>query len=334
MPLLETRLGTYELPHFHRWRERERDIRFERRPLIAPETPIATIGSCFASELADGMDRLGLCGAMHPAGLFYNTRSILQELRRMLTPDNAPPEPCPWKTTNGWVHPLKSHQEPFPTEEALRSWSAEVDRESEALFRNARVIVTTLGLIETWRCEESDTFYRVVPHPEAFSELPVAFHRLSVSEMVDDLLAIRTLIQSQTSASWVVTVSPIPLHATMTNMDVRVANTESKARIRAAVSELVDRCPDVHYFHSYELVTTAERESDFMLADGRHVHRHAVDYILHEFLRKFATPEVKLTAPDLSWLAGPSKTAAAPRSLTERVLRRVKRELLLRLGDA
>ena len=83
----------------------------------------------------------------------------------------------------------------------------------------------------------------------------------------------------------VITTSPVPLHTTFTALDVRVANMESKSRIRAATSEFVDRHPDVHYFHSYDMAMTAERQSDYFRDDGRHVHRHAVRYIVSEFLR-------------------------------------------------
>ena len=108
----------------------------------------------------------------------------------------------------------------------------------------------------------------------------------------------------------VVTASPVPLHTTFTALDVRIANTESKGRIRAAVSEFVDRHPDVHYFHSYEMVVTAERQSDYFREDGRHVHRHAVRYIVSEFLRLFADPALHLADVDTSWLTPIEKTAA------------------------
>ena len=41
--------------------------------LVEPGTRVATIGSCFAAELASMMDVVGIPGAMHPGGLFYST---------------------------------------------------------------------------------------------------------------------------------------------------------------------------------------------------------------------------------------------------------------------
>ena len=145
-----------------------------------------------------------------------------------------------------------------------------------------------------------------------FESLGPSFHRLTVTEMLEDLERIRTVIRDRLGAQMVVTVSPVPLHTTFTPLDVRVANAESKGRIRAAVSEFVDRHPDVHYFHSYEMVVTAERQSDYFRDDGRHVHRHAVKFIVAEFLRLYADPSLQLHDVDSSWLTPIDKTAPIP----------------------
>ncbi|MCK6546316.1 GSCFA domain-containing protein [Myxococcota bacterium] len=320
MAKLSGKLGEWELPHVHMWKDRAVDIRFDHTPILGKETRIATIGSCFAAELASAMDRLGLAGAMHPVGLFYNTRSVRQEIERIFGGWPEYQLEQVWKVNGGFVHPFKDYHKPFATEAELAAWSDDLDRRGRELFQKADLVVVTLGLIESWWQPKTGNFYRQIPHPDVFPTSGAEFRRLTVGEMLDDLEAIRATIKRNTNANLVITVSPVPLHATMTSRDVRVANTESKSRIRAAVSEFVERHPDVHYFHSYEIVTTAERLSDFMKEDGRHVHRHAVDYILHEFLEQFAEADVPRKPVDTSWITGPSKTAARPeRSVFDRV---------------
>jgi hypothetical protein len=209
------------------------------------------------------------------------------------------------------------------------------------------VVVATLGLIETWRARPTGNTYRQIPHPGVFPALDVVFHRLAVTEMLEDLERIRRVVVDRLGATLVLTTSPVPLHTTFTDLDVRVANTESKSRIRAAVSEFVERHPDVRYFHSYEMVVTAERQSDYFREDGRHVHRHAVRYIVSEFLRLFGDPSLQMTDVDSSWLTPIEKAAptvrtqpAAPKpprppvSLPRRMARKVRRELLTALGRA
>ena len=325
MAQLTGKLGSWDLPHVHMWKDRDREIRFERHPLIGPTAKIATIGSCFAAKLAAAMSRCGLQGAMHPTGLFYTTRSIRQEIDRIFGGwDGYNQEPS-WTTSRGFIHPFKDYHRAFASQSALQQWSDELDAHGAHLFRTADVVVITLGLIESWWNPATGNHYRQIPHPEVFSTLSPRFTRLTAGEMREDLEAIRAALRRHTRAEIILTVSPIPLHATVTPSDVRIANTESKHRIRAAVSEFVETHADVHYFHSYEIVTTAERPSDFVLEDGRHIARHAVDYIVQQFMAMFAADDVEVPSIDSLWLTGPTKTAAGirPRGSRWTSLRRV-----------
>jgi hypothetical protein len=312
MPVLHSRLGNWELDHVHAWSERTLVMRAPQALLVRPETRVATIGSCFAEELADMMDEVGIHGAMHPGGLFYSTTAIRQELERLAGgwPERAA-EPS-WPVNGGLVDPFRSYDKVYPDEAALLADRAAADDAAAAVFDGANVVVVTLGLIETWRSRATGSTFRQIPHPAAFTDLAPEFHRLTVAEMIEDLERIRTVVRDRLGAELVVTTSPVPLHTTFTPLDVRIANTESKTRIRAAVSEFVDRHPDVHYFHSYEMVVTAEKQSDFFKDDGRHVRRDAVRYIVSEFLRLYADPSLHLADVDSSWLTPIEKTAAIP----------------------
>lgn len=353
MVVLKSRLGEWELDHVHQWSKRELQIRADRNELIGPDTKVATIGSCFASELGKVMTDVGIAGGMHPAGLFYSTATIRQELERIAGgwPEQAQ-EP-PWRVGDGFVDPFRDYDTIHPTEEALNASRAKVEATADELFRGAKVVVVTLGLIETWRNATTGSTFRQIPHPSVFGSLRPEFHRLTVAEMLADLERIRRIIRESLGAEMVITTSPVPLHSTFTPLDVRVANIESKSRIRAATSEFVDAHPDVGYFHSYEMVVTAERQSDYYREDGRHVHRHAVRYIVSEFLRLFAEPSLQQPDADSSWLTPITKTAAtvapearpqsgvkaaggrsskAPPSLPRRVVRGVRRRAKAALG--
>jgi ADP-ribose pyrophosphatase YjhB (NUDIX family) len=344
---LKSRLGDWELPNVHAWSERALLIRAPVDTLISPTTKVATIGSCFASELASMMGKVGIVGGMHPGGLFYSTATIRQELERLAGgwPERAA-EPV-WAVPGGYVDPFRDYSTTHPDGATLLAERATADAAADALFRDARVVVATLGLIETFRNPGTGNTYRQIPHPAVYPSLGAAFHRLTVGDMLADLERIRTVVRDTLGATLVLTTSPVPLHTTFTAHDVRVANNESKSRIRAAVSEFVDRHDDVRYFHSYEMVVTAERQSDYFREDGRHVHRHAVKYIVSEFLRHYGDPSLQMTDVDASWLTPIEKTAvtvgpqaATPRpprppvSLPRRVARKVRREVLSALGRA
>jgi len=312
VPILHSRLGDWDLEHVHAWSDRKLVMRAPTTVLVTRGTRVATIGSCFAQELAGMMAEVGITGAMHPGGLFYSTATIRQELERLAGgwPERAA-EPS-WQIDRGWIDPFRDYDTAYPDPEALLAARATADQAAQELFDGAGVVVVTLGLIETWRSAVTGNTFRQIPHPAVFPTLGARFHRLTVAEMLEDLERIRTVVRDRMGAELVVTTSPVPLHTTFTPLDVRIANTESKGRIRAAVSEFVDRHSDVHYFHSYEMVTTAEKQSDFFRDDGRHVHRHAVRYIVAEFLRQFAEPSLQLVEVDSSWLTAIEKTAEIP----------------------
>jgi hypothetical protein len=310
MPVLSSRLGSWELEHLHRWSDRSVEIRRAKEPLLWPDTVVATIGSCFAAELARAMQRLRIKGSMHPGGLFYTSSSIRQELAHLAGEETPMAEEPHWKTSEGWVHPFKDYNAAFPGERELERWSADLDERSRALFRSADVVVVTLGLIEAWRNRHTGAYYRHIPHPDVFPSLDAEFTRLTVAGMRDDLVEIQRLVAKMSpSATLVVTVSPVPLQSTFTPLDVRVANAESKGRIRAAVSEHVEADPRCRYFPSYEFVTTAERLGDFMLEDGRHVRPEAVDLIVAEFMATFAGEPAMAPPIDRAWLTPPTQTA-------------------------
>ncbi len=312
MPTLRSRLGNWDLDHVHAWSERQLVIRSEPELLITPTTRVATIGSCFAHELAKMMTTVRILGGMHPGGLFYSTATIRQELERLAGGWGERAAEPSWRVGEGLVDPFRDYDTIYPDEVALLAARTDADAKAAVLFRGANVVVVTLGLIETWRSAATGSTYRQIPHPAAFREIKPEFHRLTVAEMLEDLERIRRVVTEVLGAKLVITTSPVPLHTTFTAHDVRVANIESKSRIRAATSEFTDRHPDVTYFHSYEMVVTAERQSDYFRDDGRHVHRHAVRYIVSEFLRLFGDPSLQLQDVDTTWLTPIDKTAAVP----------------------
>lgn len=345
MVTLHSRLGDWELPSVHAWSDRALLIRAPIDPLIGPNTKVATIGSCFASELASMLGKVAIVGGMHPGGLFYSTATIRQELERLAGGWRERSDEPIWPVPGGFVDPFRDYSTTHPDQATLLAERTAADEAADALFRDATVVIATLGLIETFRNPATGNTYRQIPHPAAYPSLGAEFHRLTVADMLSDLERVRAVVRDTLGATLVLTTSPVPLHTTFTAIDVRVANMESKSRIRAAVSEFVERHPDVRYFHSYEMVVTAERQSDYFREDGRHVHRHAVRYIVSEFLRLFGEPSVQLGDVDSTWLTPIDKTAAtvgpqpstahrpqAPVSLPRRVIRRVRREARAAFG--
>ena len=311
MPSLHSRLGTWELENVHAWSGRALEIRAPAVRLVGPETRVATIGSCFAAELASMMDVVGINGAMHPGGLFYSTTTIRQELERIAGgwPERAA-EPA-WAIKGGLVDPFRDYDTIY------RTRPRSTPRARPPTPRRARC--------STGQCR------RRHPRPDRDLAQPGDAEHVPPDPPPRRVRVARAVVppadgdrdargprahpdrhprpaRGGDGRDRVAGPAPHDLHAARR----RVANAESKGRIRAAVSEFVDRHPDVHYFHSYEMVVTAERQSDYFRDDGRHVHRHAVRYIVAEFLRLYADPSLQLHDVDSSWLTPIDKTAPIP----------------------
>ena len=82
---------------------------------------------------------------------------------------------------------------------------------------------------------------------------------------------------------FVLTVSPVPLYASFHSTDVVTGNSYSKATLRSAAQEIVDRHDDVDYFPAYEMVT-ATRADDVWSDDTLHVRREVAAVIAERFV--------------------------------------------------
>lgn len=89
----------------------------------------------------------------------------------------------------------------------------------------------------------------------------------------------------------IVTVSPVPLHATFRADENHViaANHHSKSVLRVAAEKFCNANPSVYYFPSFEQVMYCTREP--WSPDQRHVSRAAVDGVMALFDEMFVVSE-------------------------------------------
>jgi hypothetical protein len=154
---------------------------------------------------------------------------------------------------------------------------------------NADVYVITLGLIATWRNTASGLHACTYPGVgggggAAQTELHVA----GFQENYDNLRRICDLVFGQfPNRHIILTVSPVALESTFREMDVVLANMESKCTLRAVAGQICREFPNVHYLPSYELFMYHDLFHD----NGRHATRDAVGVVLDMFSRCFMAQE-------------------------------------------
>ena len=153
-----------------------------------------------------------------------------------------------------------------------------------------RVLIITLGLIEVWRDSKTGVYTEF--HPDSFSvearaqSLRVSRHQLRRnSESLEDIHALLTRF-GHPDLRILITVSPVPLMATFSKMDVVVANSYGKSLLRAVAQEWAAAHQNVDYFPSYEIVQNSNREMAWE-TDLRHVTGPAVEHIMDLFIREY-----------------------------------------------
>jgi hypothetical protein len=282
-------------------------------PRIRPKFKFArddkfyAIGSCFARGIEHALTGSGLTvesmaaefAKLQPVnkevtGLGftnkYNTFSILNELRWALDPEAVFPADSIFQVTEStWFDPHCT-----PTLE-LAGFSETLNR--RALMQTVakrvagcRALIITLGLVEVWRDCQTGLYTNstpirsvVKPHPNRYE-----FHVTSFVENWESLESIHALLTryGHPDLRILITVSPVPLMATFSTMDVVAANSYGKSLLRAVAEEWSAAHQNVDYFPSYEIVHNSNRDVAWEV-DLRHVTGAAVQHIMDLFVREY-----------------------------------------------
>lgn len=283
--------------------------------LITKQTPIGTVGSCFASRLHDWLldydynvvaleedaDAANPSGQRSHAqpwrqaghfGVVQNPGSLRADLERALGVREpaerfwtVTPEDQPGRDAAALADPYR--QGVMWKDEADRVVDLEAHSDAvREIFSRCKVFVLTLGLAEVWRCREDNSCFAYAPPPTAYDPTRHAFDLLTVAEAREHIEAIYALMRSvNPDLQLVTTLSPVPLIATFRDQSCIVSDSASKATLRVAIDEFCRAHPEVVYFPSYEIVSTMS--DDPFEEDNRHVRLDVVERIMTTFMTAY-----------------------------------------------
>ena len=278
----------------------------KRYPLIDKTTPITSAGSCFAMEIAHELqrnqfnyliterdpNRTGLPISSAAWGTIFNT-GCLRQLFEKSFGKRVLPRMLWSRVENG----QKVYRDPFREEITFNSIEEYESRYESHLWAarqallEASVFVFTLGMNEVWQLKSDGSVFARAP----WGVMPDLVERrvLTVEENVANLQAAFDLLRRYNpGVKLLLSVSPVPLHATFRGEDthVVVANAHAKALLRVVAEEFVSRNRDfAHYMPSYEVVMYCTRTP--WQEDQRHVSREAVANVMKVFRELFVRPE-------------------------------------------
>ncbi len=257
---------------------------------IKENTPITSIGSCFAEEFSFFMKKKGfnyICaendslGSSANWGRVYTIINLLQIVRYSI--DEGYPVIVE-KTKYGYFDPLRESTPLFykNREQAVDSIIVH-RRASYEAFSNCEILIITLGQNEAWLDYAiSKAWVRIPPEDiKEAREKDFSVTEFSYEENVKYLKEVIDLLKSvNPDIKIIFTISPVASYASFTDDDVISKSFANKCLLRTVVNELVENNKEfLFYFPSFEIVLCDNPKN--YRADNRHVKHSAVDRIFH-----------------------------------------------------
>lgn len=290
---------------------------------LLPKQPVAAYGSCFAQHFGRALQARGynwLRTEVAPFGLsddnkslfnydvfsartgnIYTTSLLLQWVQWATGEAEIPNEV--WQMDGRFYDPFRPRIEPNGFEsaeevEASRLHTIQCFAES---IRQSRVLVFTMGLTERWVNSEYGYEYPMCPGTVAgtFDKNRHAFENQSFRQVYQNLrAAIKLLRKLNPKLRIILTVSPVPLTATMSGNHVLVATSASKAILRAVAGEVEKDLGFLDYFPSFEIISNAVFRGAFYEPNQREVNPHGVKLVMDHFFAglyaKYGNPKRRI----------------------------------------
>jgi hypothetical protein len=289
------------------------DPQLPGRFLFDKTSRISSAGSCFALRIAESLRANGYSylqtetssseqhGPRYSAryGDIYTTLQLAQLAQRAVGAF-IPQEPA-WINSERFYDPFRPRVEPagFDSIEQL-----ELDRSShlaatQRMLRESDVFIFTLGLTETWQSRIDGAAFPLCPGAGigSFDPETHVFHNLTVDENIAALESFLNIAWSLNPELRVIlTVSPVPLAATMESRHVVASTIYSKSVLRVVAETIRARHDRVDYFASYEIVTAQFNGIATFAPNRRDVLDASVENVMESFFKAFSDTRPEPTA--------------------------------------
>ena len=278
----------------YNWPMRSRDNRLE--PVCMPRfdpsfqfkenDKIFTIGSCFASNIRNGLidedfDVYPSDINMHVEPRYrvnnlafrYSPPTILQTFQWALEPDTLRSRnDCFIETKNGhFFDPTIDHKTDGPLCEIEDI--AHLVTENDRAASESEIIVVTLGVAECIFDLANDVYLEAWPGNYITKKQQANYevHVLSVEDIFQYLESLHSLLSRYLPDNFriLLTVSPVPMQVTFRGCDVITANSYSKSSLRVASEQFALIHENVDYLPIYEGVILSDRVNSWDV-DLRH----------------------------------------------------------------
>ena len=247
---------------------------------------IFALGSCFAENISERLQRAKFSITTNPFGVLFNPLSIANAIERLGDARNFAVCDIMAGRENYFSFEAHSSLDGRTNTEAFANLNRAVAQGSKALHE-ADWTIMTFGT--AWVYEREG---RVVANCHKQSAAEFERRRLSVAEIVERYSQLFEGVLRDKRV--ILTVSPVRHIG-----DGLQENSVSKATLRLAVEELVNKYENVCYFPSYEILIDDLRDYRYYADDLAHPSKMAVDYVWERFCDGVLSDETKAKLPQV-----------------------------------
>lgn len=288
---------------------------------IKPSSKVATFGSCFAQHFSKALTKNGFRwnnteptpdGLSDENALLYNygvftcrtgniyTTSLLLQWTKWALGKEKPPAEY-WEKDGRIYDPFRPRVEPngfASVDEMIASREMCIEAFKAAIV-DSKIFVFTLGLTESWVNKSGGYEYPMCPGTVAgdFDEKEHIFvnqdYKLIHKNLTD---ALKLMKEANRALRFLLTVSPVPLTATMSGQHVLVATMQSKSILRAVAGDVASKRRNIDYFPSYEIISSFPFRGEFFAQNLRSVEQRGVDHVMANFFAGLGIDVEKIKA--------------------------------------
>lgn len=295
---------------------------YKKKWQIKPGHKIATAGSCFAQHIARNLKSsnynvldlepapAGLPATKHNMfgysmysaryGNIYTVRQLLQLIKEATGELKIDPNEYIWEKNGRYYDAFRPAIEPngFESPSELMEHRQYHLTQVTELFATMDVFVFTLGLTETWQNKHSGLVFPTAPGTIAGSYDPdvYCFKNFNYKEIMKDFKEVTQLLKKHQNKDrpirYILTVSPVPLTATKSDMHILQATTYSKSVLRAVVGDLSNN-NHIDYFPSFEVITNINNRGLFYENNLRSIRAEGVASVMKLFFSQHGAISTK-----------------------------------------
>ncbi|MFZ4543749.1 MAG: GSCFA domain-containing protein [Saprospiraceae bacterium] len=246
---------------------------------ISYQDQILMVGSCFAENIANYLQKGRFQVEVNPFGILYNPVSISDSIELLWKGEEFPEEHLvqQGELWHSFLHHGKFAQ--MERKKLLENIEIELKRGRTFVQQCSRLIIT-LGSATVYTYKASG---KIVANCHKIPHSAFLKKRLGVDQCVETLSSIfKTIKQANPSIEIILTVSPVR-HL----RDGFTENQLSKATLLLSCAALQQVFPFVHYFPSYELIIDDLRDYRFFNTDMVHPNDIAIEYVWEHFNKTY-----------------------------------------------